>query len=615
MCQATSHPKAQIVAIDTAKRRGGHTPVPAARHHWRMAPFSSPTLAAHRGEMFPQLSAKEIDRVRRFGTPCRHADGEFLYRSGKPSPGLFVVLSGGIRVTARNGYGHNGPMVELGPGGFSGELGLLSTRCSFGDAVAVGDLQALLIDSEQLRALLIAVAGLGAKLMRALLLRRASLIEVGVGGPVLIGQTSSPEAARLRSFLRGNGVPHLLLDPSTELDAHAFIERYAPESEDFPLVVCPDGSVLLNPTTGQLAASIGMLDTHDMHRVYDIAIVGAGPAGLATAVHAASEGLSVIVTDAHAAGGQAGTSARIENYLGFPEGVSGHALTGRAYSQAQKFGARMLIPAEVVRLQRTRDKEQPFVIHMADSRAIRSRSLVVASGARYRRPQLAALKAMEGYGVWYWASPVEASLCAGQEVAVVGGGNSAGQAAVFLSAHAAKVSMLVRGFALAESTSKYLVDRIASIPNIEVRTRTEITGLTGSRSAGVEAVTWRQSDTATEETRSIRHVFLFLGTDPCTEWLKGADVALDDEGFVRTAKASVPFETSVPGIFAIGDVRAGAVKRVGAAIGEGAAVVSQIQAFLARTARQDAMPEVSAIVEKQLNTIIANAPEQTLLAS
>ena len=581
------------MAGDTAMRRTGHTPAPAARDHWRMAPFSSPTLAAHRGEMFPQLSAKEIDRVRRFGTPCRHADGEFLCRSGKPSPGLFVVLSGGIRVTARNGYGHNGPVVELGPGGFSGELGLLSTRPSFGDAVAVGDLQALLINSEQLRALLIAEAVLGGKLMRALLLRRASLIEVGVGGPVLIGKASSPGAARLRSFLRGNGVPHLLLDPSTDLDAHAFIARYAPVPDDLPLVVCPDGSVLRNPTTGQLATRIGMLDTDNTHHVYDLAIAGAGPAGLAAAVQAASEGLSVMVTDAHAAGGQAATSARIENYLGFPEGVSGHALTGRAYSQAQKFGARMLIPAEVVRLQRARDDEHPFVIHMADGRTIRSRSLVVASGARYRRPELAALKAMEGYGVWYWASPAEANLCVGQEVAVVGGGNSAGQAAVFLSAHAAKVSMLVRGFGLSESMSKYLVDRIASIPNIEVRTRTEIVSVGGSRSAGLETVTWRQRDNGTEETRSIRHVFLFLGADPCTEWLKGGDVALDDADFVRTGEASLPLETSVPGIFAIGDVRAGSVKRVGAAIGEGAAVVVQVQAFLARTARQDVVPSAA----------------------
>jgi thioredoxin reductase (NADPH) len=238
-------------------------------------------------------------------------------------------------------------------------------------------------------------------------------------------------------------------------------------------------------------------------------------------------------------------------------------------------------------VERTREDGHPFVVHIADGRAIRSRTLVVASGARYRRPQLAGLKAMEGYGVWYWASPVEANLCAGQEVAVVGGENSAGQAAVFLSGHAARVWILVRGFALAESMSQYLIDRIASIPNIEVRTRTEVVNLTGLQSTGVESVTWRQRDTGAEETRSIRHVFLFLGADPCTEWLKGGDIELDDEGFIKTGQALLPLQTSVAGIFAIGDVRAGSVKRVGAAIGEGAAVVAQAQAFLARSARQD----------------------------
>jgi thioredoxin reductase (NADPH) len=534
--------------------------------------------------MFPLLSANEIEQIRRFGTPRRHADGETLCRSGTESPGLFVVLSGAIRITASNAYGHSFPIVDVGPGGFSGELGLLSARRSYVDIVAVGDLCALLVNPEQLRALLLAEAALGEKLMRALVLRRAGLIELSVGGPVLIGIASSPDAARLRSFLRGNGVPHLLLDPSTDADARAFIGRHAAKPDDLPLVICPDGSILRNPTNCELAACIGMLDAADMQRVYDVAIAGAGPAGLAAAVHAASEGLSVIATDAHAVGGQAGTSARIENYLGFPEGVSGQTLTGRAYSQAQKFGAQMLIPAEVERVERTREDRQPFVIHIADGRTVRSRTLVVASGARYRRPQLADLKAMEGYGVWYWASPVEANLCAGQEVAVVGGGNSAGQAAVFLSGHAAKVWILIRGFSLAESMSQYLVDRIASIPNIELLTRTEVVGLSGCRSSGVESVTWRQRDTGAEETRSIRHVFLFLGADPCTEWLKGGDIALDDNGFVETGKASLPLETSVPGIFAIGDVRAGSAKRVGAAIGEGAAVVVQIQAFLARNA-------------------------------
>jgi len=319
-------------------------------------------------------------------------------------------------------------------------------------------------------------------------------------------------------------------------------------------------------------------------RVYDVAVAGAGPAGLATAVYAASEGLSVLVIDARSYGGQAGASARIENYLGFPTGISGQALAGRAYSQAQKFGASMLIPAEVVRLDCERAAEGgPFALRLADGLAVLSRAVVIATGARYRRPDCANLKAMEGRGVWYWASPIEAKMCAGEEVVLVGGGNSAGQAAVFLAAHATKVWMLVRAAGLAASMSKYLIDRIAGIANIELRTRTEISCLSGPRESGLESVTWRHRDTKQEETRPIRHVFLFLGADPTTEWLKDCDVAVDAKGFVNTGNGSgQPLETSVPGVFAIGDVRAGSVKRVGGAIGEGAAAVAQIHAFLAR---------------------------------
>jgi len=285
----------------------------------------------------------------------------------------------------------------------------------------------------------------------------------------------------------------------------------------------------------------------------------------------------VTVTDARAFGGQAGASARIENYIGFPTGISGQALAGRAYSQAQKFGATMLIPAEAVRLD---CEANPLVSHLADGRAVKSRTVAIASGARYRRPECDGLKEMEGRGVWYWASPIEAKMCAGQEVILVGGGNSAGQGAVFLSAHAAKVWMLVRGPGLAASMSRYLIDRIASIPNIELLTQTEIVGLSGSRQSGLESVTWRSRDSGKDETRPIRHVFLFLGADPSTEWLKECPVALDDKGFVKTGIGASPLGTSVAGVFAIGDVRAGSVKRVGGASGEGAAVVAQIHAFL-----------------------------------
>ena len=550
-----------------------------------MAEPASPTLEARRAQTFPILAPDEIARMRRFGAACRYAAGARIYETGKPTPGMLVVLSGTIRVTGRDGHGHDFPVVDHVAGAFSGELGQLSSRRSLVDAVAVGDVEALLISPEQLHALLIAEAALGEKVMRALILRRVALIETGTGGPVLIGAASLGDVARLSNFLRRNGIPHLLLDPASDHDAQAFIERYAPRAGDLPLVVCPDGSVLRNPTESTLAKCIGMLDAASgADRVYDVAVAGAGPAGLATAVYAASEGLSVLVIDARSFGGQAGASARIENYLGFPTGISGQALAGRAYTQAQKFGASMLIPAEVVHLDCERSADgEPFALQLADGRAVRSRAVMIATGARYRRPDCANLKAMEGRGVWYWASPIEAKMCAGQEVVLVGGGNSAGQAAVFLAGYASKVWMLVRGAGLAASMSKYLIERIAGIGNIELRTRTEISGLSGERQPGVESVTWRHRDTKQRETRPIRHVFLFLGADPTTEWLKDCDVAVDDKGFVTTGNgARLPLETSVPGVFAIGDVRAGSVKRVGGAIGEGAAAVAQIHAFLAR---------------------------------
>jgi thioredoxin reductase (NADPH) len=496
-----------------------------------------------------------------------------------------LVLSGRIRVTGRDAHGHDFPVVEHGPGNFSGELAQLSGKPSFVDGVAVGQVEAILIDGEQLHALLIAEAALGEKIMRALILRRVALIEVGAGGPVLVGQATSPDVARLRSFLSRNGIPHQLLDPATDTDARAFIERYAPDPDQLPLTVCPNGEVLRNPTESELARCIGMIDVAAEDAVYDVAIAGAGPAGLAAAVYAGSEGLSVLVVDARAFGGQAGASARIENYFGFPTGITGQALTGRGYTQAQKFGARMLIPMETRRLEcEPAERGEPMAIHLGGGRQVRARTVVIATGARYRRPaECSNLMALEGRGVWYWASPVEAKMCADEEVVLVGGGNSAGQAAVFLSGHAKKVWMLVRGPGLAASMSKYLIDRIAATPNIRLLTHTQLTHLKGSRQSGVETVSWANGESNQEETHGIRHVFLFLGAEPSTDWLKDCDVALDDKGFVTTGEdATLPLQTSIPGVFAIGDVRAGSVKRVGAAIGEGAAVVAQIHAYLAR---------------------------------
>jgi thioredoxin reductase (NADPH) len=547
----------------------------------------SPTREAREAQMFPVLTPEEIARMGRFGTPRRFADGERVIQTGKPSRGIYLVLSGAIRVTGRDAHGHEFPVIEHRAGAFSGEVSQLSGKPSFVDGVAVGEVEAIEIDAEQIHALLVAEAALGEKVMRAMILRRVALIEIGTGGPVLVGAAASPDVARLRSFLSRNGIPHQLLDPASDTDARAFVERYAPEPEQLPLAVCPNGDVLRNPTESELARCIGMLEADPGDKVYDVAIAGAGPAGLAAAVYAGSEGLSVLVIDARSFGGQAGASARIENYFGFPTGITGQALTGRGYTQAQKFGARMLIPMETRRLDcAPAGRGEPMELQLGDGQVARARTVVIATGARYRRPaECSNLMAMEGRGVWYWASPIEAKMCAGEEVVLVGGGNSAGQAAVYLSAHASKVWMLVRGPGLAASMSKYLIDRIAATPNIELLTRTEITHLSGSRESGVESVTWTRrrpgEPQGERQSRPIRHVFLFLGAEPSTAWLEDCDVARDDKGFVTTGhNGSLPLETSVPGVFAIGDVRAGSVKRVGGAIGEGAAVVSQIHTFL-----------------------------------
>jgi len=544
------------------------------------------TLETRREQTFPKLSPAEIDRLRRFGTVRRYRAGEALYRTGEISPGMFVIISGTVALTRREGLARVVPIVDVGPGDFTAEVGQLSARPSFVDAHAVSDVEALLVPTDALRALLIAEAEIGERITRALILRRVSLIETGAGGPVLIGPADSPDVVRLQGFLARNAWPHQVLDSAEDRDAAALLERYAPSPSELPLVVCTDGSVLKNPREGELADCLGMVRIDHPDRTYDIAVVGAGPAGLATAVYAASEGLSVIVLDAVAFGGQAAASARIENYLGFPAGISGQDLMGRAYVQAQKFGTEMVIPSHVVRLDCA---GMPLTLMLADGRRVTARAAVVASGARYRRPAIPNLERFEGRGVWYWASPIEARLCRQQQVALVGGGNSAGQAAVFLSRFAAKVSILVRGDGLTATMSRYLIDRIEATPNIELLTRTEIVALAGPPGAHLERVRWRRTTTGEETELPIRNVFVFVGADPATQWLQGCGVALDAKGFVRTGSADgkprpLPLESSVLGVFAVGDVRSESVKRVGAAIGEGAAVVAQLHTVLAETA-------------------------------
>ncbi len=366
----------------------------------------------------------------------------------------------------------------------------------------------------QLRALIIAEADLGERLVRALILRRVALIDAGASGPVLIGRPGSTDLLRLQNFLRRNGEPYHVVDANHDASAAALMEQYGAAPEE-PLAVCPDGSVLLNPTDTALARCIGMVDTVDHDELFDVAVVGAGPAGLSTAVYAASEGLRVVVLDCRSYGGQAGASARIENYLGFPTGISGGALAGRAYVQAQKFGAEMLIPAEAESLDCSRTgPDRGLTLRLTDGRRLRARTVVIASGASYRRPRVPRLAEFEGRGIWYWASALEATMCAQSEVVLVGGGNSAGQAAVFLSQHASRVHVLIRGPSLAASMSRYLIDRIEATANIELRTQTEITQLHGDAANGLLAVTWRDHRTRVEEERPMRNVFPVRGGGP-----------------------------------------------------------------------------------------------------
>jgi thioredoxin reductase (NADPH) len=543
-------------------------------------------------QTFPTLTHHEIARMRRFGELRAYKHGEALFETGKVGPGMFVVLSGTVAITQRDGLGHVTPVIDQGVGQFLAEIGQLSGRVALVDGHAEGDVETLLIPSDQLRALLVAEAELGERIMRALILRRVSLIQGGVGGPVLIGPSSLGDTARLQNFLVRNGQPYHVLDPATDTDAADLVARYSPSRADLPLVVCPDGTVLRNPSETSLALAVGMITNQAHEKLYDVAVVGSGPAGLATAVYAASEGLSVAVFDARAFGGQAGASARIENYLGFPTGISGQALTGRAYTQAQKFGADMLIPV-CVRSLDCSQRDGAFALATECGQSLRAKSIVVASGARYRRPEIENLEKFEGRGIWYWASPIEAKLCVGQDVVLVGGGNSAGQAAVFLSGHARKVYMIIRGGGLGASMSRYLIERIEAAPNIELIFNAEVVAVEGSEDGSLERVRWKSRLAPEQHHFDVRNMFLFVGADPATHWLNGCGVTLDRAGFVVTGAQSeqnqgrpvAPLETSVPGVFAVGDVRAGSVKRVGGAIGEGAQVVAALHGYLGDVAK------------------------------
>lgn len=539
--------------------------------------------------MFPRLTSTQIDRISSIGQRRRVRAGETLFEIGEQHTAFFLVLEGAVEIV-RPVAGHEERITVHGPGEFTGEINMLSARRNLVRARALADGSIVVVDRERLRAVVQRDFELSEILMRAFILRRVALIAQGGSGLVLIGSRHSAGTLRIREFLSRNGQPFTYQEVESEPDVQALLDRFHVRVEDMPVVVCESGQVLRNPTIETLASGLGLSQDLDAKATRDLVIVGGGPAGLAAAVYAASEGLDVLVLEDAAPGGQAGSSSRIENYLGFPTGISGQELAGRALTQAEKFGAEVAIARAAIGLDCT---SRPYQVRLAGGDVVRARTVVIASGARYRKPDLPELRRFEGAGVMYSATHVEAQLCKGEEIAIVGGGNSAGQATVFLAQSCADVNVLVRGPGLAESMSRYLIQRIEDSSNVTLRARTQIDMLEGTD--WLEQIRWRQVDTGKAETRPIRHLFLMTGADPNTAWLKGC-VALDDKGFVKTGvelrqgdldEAGWPFarrpellETSRPGVFAVGDVRSGSVKRVASAVGEGSVCVQLIHRAL-----------------------------------
>jgi thioredoxin reductase (NADPH) len=533
-------------------------------------------------QIYPVLNDAEVARISRFGETRHWGDGARIFSIGDPGFGMYVVLGGKIKVTRRDAFGRRIVINEQGTGHFISEVGQLSSGRCLVDGDAVGDVQAIHVPPVNLRALLIAEAELGERILRALILRRVGLIEGG-SGLVVVTNENNARLTALRSFLARNNVPHSVVDTASDADIAQYVGQWAADESDYPLVLSPDGTILRAPGESELAHALGWLPEFEPDEVFDVAVVGAGPAGLATAVYAASEGLRVAVFDHRAPGGQAGASARIENFFGFPTGISGHALTARAFVQAQKFGARVAIPAHVESLD---CRTSPLRLNLQNGTRIDARTVVIASGAAYRKPHIEGLERFEGRGAYYWVSPVEAKACAGKDILLVGAGNSAGQAAVYLASHARRVSMLVRGPDLKSSMSQYLIDRIASLENVDVQFNTQIVAVDGGQN--IESATLSRD--GQRLIRQTEHVFLFIGASPNTGWLAGCGVAVERSGFVLTGRAAAPqaseHETSIPGVFCAGDVRSGSTKRVAAAVGDGAAVVSQIHQYLARASTQ-----------------------------
>jgi thioredoxin reductase (NADPH) len=549
------------------------------------------SISERSAQRFPRLRAAQLDTVKRFAgaEPRRFSPRESLFEVGERGVPTWFVLEGSVDLFSRDGLDQETVLWTLERGDFTGELHQLGDTPSLAGARAGPDGGvALPLDAQRLRSLIVGSAELGELIMRALILRRVGLLERGVG-PVLLGRAGSPEILRLQAFLTRHVYPHLVLDCASERGRQLLKELALPP-EDLPVLICPCGRVLKRPSNEEAGAWLGITPKLRADALYDVVVIGSGPAGLATAVYAASEGLSVLVLDGEVLGGQAGASARIENYLGFPTGISGLALTGRALSQAQKFGAQVAIPllATHVRHGGGRDGAQLVELLLSEQGPVKARAVVAACGARYRQLDVPNLKQFEGYSVHYWASPVEAKLCTGEEIALLGAGNSAGQAVVFLAPQVRRLTLIVRGEGLEASMSRYLVDRIKLLENVRVLVRSELVELQGDREGTLEGITVINRASGQTSRLPATQVFVFIGADPNTKWLHGC-LDLDQKGYILTGAQSsnsvqsptpLPLQTSLPRLFAIGDVRSGSTKRVAAAVGEGAAVVAQIHSML-----------------------------------
>jgi thioredoxin reductase (NADPH) len=539
-------------------------------------------------QIFPTLTPAQIRRIALHGHMRTMQRGQVIVEQGDRNVPFFVVVSGEVEIVRPSG-GVETLITIHGPGQFTGEVNQLSGHRALFRARATKQGELIELDRQHMLGLVQTDAELGEILMRAFILRRVELVAAGVGDVVLIGSMHSAGTLRIKEFLIRNGHPYSYVDLERDPEVQNLLDGFHTAASEIPVMICRGEIVLRNPTNQQVADCLGFTETVDQTQVHDLVIIGAGPSGLAAAVYGASEGLDVLVLETSSPGGQAGSSSRIENYLGFPNGISGQELAARAYFQAQKFGAQVLI-AKGTRLACER---KPYVVEVENGARIQTRTIVIATGAEYRRPPLKNLSHFEGSGVYYGATFVEAQLCSGEEVIVVGGGNSAGQAAVFLGETVKRVNMLIRSAGLAKSMSRYLIRRIEYTPMIMLRPHTEIVELEGSDH--LESVRWRNNQTGQIEEHNIRHVFIMTGADPNTSWLDGC-VALDAKGFIKAGPDLSPedlnaarwplarrpylLETSLPGVFAIGDVRGGSVKRVASAVGEGSIAISFVHQIL-----------------------------------